>query len=173
MMGKLAKATGLFGGAADLGRIVLGDKAAREAQAAANYSEVMAQFGSEFVRADRAGFDVVMDGVNRLPRPLLTFATIGLFGYAMIDPIGFSVRMQGLTTVPDPLWYILGSIVAFYFGARELHYRRKMRAPSPEDVSQTVAAIREIEALRPDPEPDAIGSTANAALAHWRADRAS
>ncbi|MEL7513643.1 MAG: holin family protein [Pseudomonadota bacterium] len=173
MLRKLAKAPGLVGAAADLGRVFVGDKAAREAQASANYSEVMAQFGAEFVRADRSGFDIVMDGINRVPRPLLTFATIGLFAYAMIDPIGFAVRMQGLTTVPDPLWYILGSIVAFYFGARELHYRRKMRAPSPEDVTETVAAIREIEALRPDPEPDKAAPRPNAALERWRTARAS
>jgi hypothetical protein len=42
----------------------------------------------------------------------------------MGDPAGFSVRMQGLALVPEPLWWLLGAIVSFYFGARELHYQR-------------------------------------------------
>ena len=32
--------------------------------------------------------------------------------------------MEGLALVPDPLWWLLGAIVSFYFGARELHYQR-------------------------------------------------
>jgi hypothetical protein len=36
--------------------------------------------------------------------------------------------MVGLAEVPEPLWWLLGAIVGFYFGARELHYRRVPRA---------------------------------------------
>jgi hypothetical protein len=32
--------------------------------------------------------------------------------------------MVGLNAVPEPLWWLLGAIVAFYFGARETHYFR-------------------------------------------------
>jgi hypothetical protein len=32
--------------------------------------------------------------------------------------------MQGLQLVPEPLWWLLGAIVSFYFGARELHHQR-------------------------------------------------
>jgi len=30
----------------------------------------------------------------------------------------------GLNEVPEPLWWLLGAIVSFYFGAREMHYFR-------------------------------------------------
>lgn len=75
-------------------------------------------------------FDSVIDGINRLPRPALALGTFGLFGYAMIDPAGFAVRMQALALMPDPLWMLAGAIVSFCFGARELHHRRLNRTES-------------------------------------------
>lgn len=70
-------------------------------------------------------FDRIVDGLNRLPRPFLAFGALALFGYAMADPAGFTLRMKGLRTIPDPLWWILGAVVGFHFGAREAFYLRK------------------------------------------------
>ncbi|OYX24591.1 MAG: hypothetical protein B7Z10_08915 [Rhodobacterales bacterium 32-66-7] len=66
----------------------------------------------------------MVNGLNRLPRPMLAFGTLGLFVYAMVDPQAFALRMVGLNAVPEPLWWLLGAIVAFYFGARETYYFR-------------------------------------------------
>ena len=100
------------------------------------------QFGAEFGGA--GGFDRVMNGVNRLPRPLMVFGTLGLFAYAMVDPVGFSFRMEGLNMVPEPLWWLLGAIVAFYFGAREAHYiRGKSSRPRPATPFADNAALEE------------------------------
>lgn len=90
-----------------------------QAQAAA-----LEQFGDEFSNASASWFDRLVNGLNRLPRPLLAFGTIGLFVYAMVDPADFALRMVGLNAVPEPLWWLLGAVVAFYFGARETHYFR-------------------------------------------------
>lgn len=80
--------------------------------------------GEEF-RHGRAGlFDRVINGINRMPRPMLALGTIGLFVFAMVDPEAFATRMVGLNEVPEPLWWLLGAIVSFYFGAREMHYFR-------------------------------------------------
>lgn len=76
-------------------------------------------------------FDRVVNGLNRLPRPLLAFGTLGLFAYAMLDPPGFALRMTGLNAMPEPLWWLVGAIVAFYFGARESHYLRTRPAALP------------------------------------------
>ncbi|WBU60859.1 holin family protein [Paracoccus albus] len=90
----------------------------------AGYHHAMTQFSAEF-SAQRCGwFDSLINGINRLPRPLMTFGTIGLFAYAMTEPAGFARRMSGLQAVPEPLWWLLGAIVSFYFGAREAHYFR-------------------------------------------------
>jgi hypothetical protein len=48
----------------------------------------------------------------------------------MANPENFAIRMQGLAYVPDPLWWLLGAVVSFYFGARELHYARDRSTPS-------------------------------------------
>ncbi|MEM7521730.1 MAG: holin family protein, partial [Pseudomonadota bacterium] len=81
-------------------------------------SAAMAQFGAEFMVARQGRFDRFMDGLNRLPRPALALGTLGLFVAAMVDPLWFSERMQGIALVPEPLWWLLGVIVSFYFGAR-------------------------------------------------------
>ena len=73
-----------------------------------------------------------MNALNRLPRPLLALGTPGLLVYAMADPEGFSIRMRALALVPEPLWWLLGAVVTFYFGAREAHYRRSRPPSAPQ-----------------------------------------
>lgn len=160
-------------GAADVGRVFVGDKAAREEAEAAAYQAALAQFGAEFGRPARSWFDVFVDGLNRLPRPVLAFSTLGLFVYAMNDPVSFTVRMQGLAHVPEPLWWIMAAVVTFYFGARETHKFRQFRASSQAEVQATVDTIRAIEAI-PDPAPpdDPAEEDENPAIAAWRASRA-
>lgn len=120
-----------------------------EAQAAA-----LAQFGLEFQIAPQGRFDRMVNGLNRLPRPFLAFGTIGLFVYAMVDPSSFTLRMVGLQAVPEALWWLLGAIVAFYFGAREAQYFRNRPVPTaPAGADSTV-------------EPR--GEAENPALADWR-----
>ena len=137
---------------------------AAEADAQATHRAALGQFGGEFGGSARGGFDRFVDGLNRLPRPCLAFGTLGLFVHAMVDPEGFAGRMRGLAYVPEPLWWLLGAIVGFYFGARELHYRRapsEEPAPTPDPVLSGWH-----RAARAEPDPDA-----NAALDAWRAGR--
>ena len=84
-------------------------------------------------------FDRFINGLNRLPRPMLALGTLGLFVYAMIDPVPFAERMVGLNYVPEPLWWLLTAIVGFYFGAREAHYFR-MRPVAAVPQSSAAAA---------------------------------
>ena len=103
------------------------------------YVRAIAQHQSEFLAAPRGWFDAMVNGMNRLPRPCLTLGTMGLFVYAMVEPEGFSARMDGLALVPEPLWWLMGAIVSFYFGAREAHYFRGRVWPRAR-VRATVAA---------------------------------
>lgn len=80
--------------------------------------EVLQQFAKEFESSNSSIFDRFMDAINRLPRPALALGTLALFVAAMIDPIWFAARMQGVALVPEPLWWLLGVVVSFYFGAR-------------------------------------------------------
>ena len=97
-----------------------------EAQMAA-----LRQLREEYQHPALSWFDRFVNGLNRMPRPMLAFGTIGLFTYAMVDPEAFAQRMVGLNAVPEPLWWLLGAIVAFYFGARETHYFRTRGVVSP------------------------------------------
>ena len=97
-----------------------------EAQMAA-----LRQLGEEYQHPALSWFDRLVNGLNRLPRPFLAFGTLGLFTYAMVDPEAFAHRMVGLNAVPEPLWWLLGAIVAFYFGARETYYFRNRGVVSP------------------------------------------
>jgi len=143
----------------------------------------MRQFASEFAVPRSGFFDRLMDGLNRLPRPLLAFGTIGLFVVAMVDPVWFSTRMQGISLVPDPLWWLMGAIVSFYFGARHQAHSQDFQ----RSIAQTLARVptvventRALQALRFDApqiaqsEPSAeltlgaVTPAPNPALVEWQ-----
>ncbi len=149
--------------------------------------QAMSQFGGEFVVPRQGGFDRFMDGVNRLPRPALALGTLGLFVAAMVNPLWFSARMQGIALVPEPLWWLLGVIVSFYFGARHQvksqSFQKDIVATMTRvpQVIENIAAIERLRADSPgvaDTGPDAeLTQTAtwpvkNPALEDWKALRA-
>jgi hypothetical protein len=137
---------------ADVSEVFTINKTKAELAAQARYQAALAQAGAEFTQLSQGWFDRFVNGLNRLPRPIMALSTVGLFAYAMADPEGFSVRMQGLAYVPEPLWWLLGAVVSFYFGARELSYYRGYRAH-----------------IQPRPAPEIAPLTENAALSAWRA----
>jgi len=120
--------------------------------AQAAYVAALQEHGAEFEYVRPGVFDRIVNGINRLPRPVLAFGIVGLFVYAMIDPVGFAQRMVGLNYVPEPLWWLLGAVVSFYFGAREAFYFRMNKSLAPPSALKAAAA----------PED-------NAALSAWRA----
>lgn len=114
--------------------------------------QAMKEYGEEFAIARQGWFDRFMDGVNRLPRPALALGTLGLFVSAMVAPLWFAERMQGIALVPEPLWWLLGVIVSFYFGARHQvkaqQFQREIvgtMAHVPQ-VMKNVAALRKLRA---------------------------
>lgn len=144
---------------------------------------VLHEFAAEFAHPRRGWFDRLIDGLNRLPRPALALGTLGLFVMAMTDPVWFSARMQGLALVPEPMWWLMGAVVSFYFGARHQlksqEFQRSIadtmaRAP---DVVRNIGTLRDLHAATPgtaDPGPDtravetAIAADDNPALDEWR-----
>ena len=174
--------------AGSLAEVFVGNKAKLDNDEHAEFIAALNQLGAEFSQPRDTWFDSLINGLNRLPRPALAMGTLGLFVFSMVDPIGFASRMQGLALVPDPLWWLLGAIVSFYFGARELHYFRKSKPFVEFDDVRRVNDLREqLEAIRPGPvsEPideevpfdldvsyrgqnDMLDPDFNAAVAEWR-----
>ncbi len=152
-------------------------------RAATLQSAAMQQYGAEFAIARQGSFDRFMDGVNRLPRPMLALGTLGLFVTAMINPLWFSERMQGIALVPEPLWWLLGVIVSFYFGARHQvksqQFQREIvgtmvRVPQVLENIKSIRAMRFDDVKVADTGEDARLSVAslapgdNPALEAWR-----
>ncbi len=133
--------------------------AVRDADAKA---AALAQLATEFGHARQGWFDRFIDGLNRLPRPMLALGTIGLFVSAMADPVWFAERMVGVTAVPEPLWWLMGAIVSFYFGARHQVKGQNFQC----EVAQTENVFTTAASVQPD-----IDATDNAALADWQAGR--
>ena len=152
-------------------------------RSAAVQEQAMSQYGAEFVVPREGMFDRLMDGLNRLPRPALALGTLGLFVAAMVDPLWFSERMQGIALVPEPLWWLLGVIVSFYFGARHQVKAQKfqreivgtmIRVPQVLDNIGAIRELRSDKILVADTNPDAgltqavVVPDSNAALEAWR-----
>lgn len=111
-------------------------------------SQAMTQFGAEFAVPRKGWFDRFMDGLNRLPRPALALGTLGLFVAAMVDPLWFSARMQGIALVPEPLWWLLGVIVSFYFGARHQAKVQDLQRDLASTIVRAPQVMENIAALQ-------------------------
>ena len=86
-------------------------------------------------KGGKVGYDHVVDAMNRLPRPLMALGTLAVFGVASVNPLWFEARMQALSAMPQPMWWLLGAVITMFFGARETHYIRtagtKAGLPAP------------------------------------------
>ena len=138
---------------------------------AARSAASLAQFSAEFAHPRRGWFDRLMDGLNRLPRPMPALRTLALFVSAMVDPVWFSARMQGVALVPEPLWWLMGAIVSFYFGARHQTKAQEFQNGVAVTLARTpevVANIQALEALGIDQVGTDQDNSDNPALEEWR-----
>lgn len=155
---------------------------AEAVRAATQSAAALSQFAAEFGIERRGWFDRFIDGLNRLPRPMLALGTLGLFVAAMVDPVWFAARMQGVALVPEPLWWLMGAIVSFYFGARHQAKTHELERSLAGTLARAPTVARNIEALEllraDDTDEDAAldaavpdhpeGPSGNAALDEWR-----
>lgn len=170
MMNAVPALVALLREAVGLTETVAGNKSKVEREEHAEFIAVLDELGREFEQSRGTWFDSLIDGLNRLPRPVLACGTLGLLAYAMADPVGFAQRMVGLELVPEPLWWLVGAIVSFYFGAREMHYLRKDRVPfALDDIARVVEARNKIAALRPN-APDETAPSGKAEAPVQRID---
>jgi hypothetical protein len=143
----------------------------------------LAQFTAEFQHARKGLFDRFVDGLNRLPRPMIVFSLFWLFSQVVTDPVYFAEIMVALELVPTPLWAGTGTILTFYFGGRmqaKMLEARKDIATVAQRLPQTLESIEAVRAFRSDsPGVADTGTDArlslkteepskNAAVAAWR-----
>jgi Holin of 3TMs, for gene-transfer release len=133
-MGWLSMITGLFRPGRELIEVF---KPNAESEAQRGHAERLAlsaqdlasleQFAAEFQpRADRTWWDSFIDGLNRVPRPLITLGVLAFFVLAPLDPLRFAQIARAYELMPDGFWALLSIIVAFYFGGRMQLKRQDM-----------------------------------------------
>lgn len=137
----------------------------------------LSDIADRYVDRPTAGFRSFLDSLNSLPGPIVVVTTTVMIGFAMLSPEAFAARMNGLNQVPEPLWWLMGGLVSFYFGAREIRQARLrslIEALAAAVLPGTVPGGEPAPAPEPAPglavgtaRPDSFAD--NAALRDWAA----
>lgn len=137
-VGDLVKAGG------DIYTSIAGDQKDRDKADADRSIAALNQYAAEFAqRQNRTYWDAFVDGLNRLPRPLIAFGVIALFVWCAVDPVTFIESMQALAIMPENMWIVLTGVVGFYFLGRSLEVGKKMKVEK-----EALKTAREISAAR-------------------------
>lgn len=105
---------------------------------------VLGQFSTEFHdRQNRTKWDSFVDGLNRLPRPILTFGILGFFVMAPIYPERFMLVAKAYEVIPTGFWALLSVIIGFYFGGR-----MQLKQADFQVKASHVQAAKELVAMR-------------------------
>jgi len=129
-----------------------GDKVQQEDHRSEENLARLGQYAAEYTeRHNRTWWDSAIDGLNRLPRPIMAFGVMGVFVWASIDPVRFSAAAQAWALIPEEMWIVLGAIVTFFFGDRTLLSLKKGKyvGPTPEQVQLVIATQQKIAAMLP------------------------
>ena len=122
----------------EIAEVFVGNKRERDATAAANEHDEQIELHKEqaagytYAVANRTWFDVFIDGLNRLPRPIMTLGVIWFIVWAAWKPAGFTETMQALGAMPEWMATIITVIIVFWFGSRTI----------AKDIPEQVAASR-------------------------------
>ena len=158
-----------------------------EASAARDHdysTQALGQYAAEYQdRRNRTGFDSLVDGINRLVRPIITLSVLGIIPAVMIWPEELAMAFSALALLPTGYWALLSIIVGFYFGGR-MQLKSQDFARSVKDaVARAPQVIETMDRLRdhltPGEAADESGDEAqetsadlstseNAAVAAWR-----
>jgi hypothetical protein len=161
----------------------------REAAGQRSHEHDMAaleQFAAEFVaRQQRTWWDSFIDGLNRLPRPLIALMVWGGMVYVPFWPERALEVAQVYSAMPDGLWLLLGTIVAFYFGSRAItssqdfavkkgavEVVKAITAKRAAEAAATAAVARAAETVAAEPVRFRSSTTGNAVIDRWLARKA-
>ncbi|WP_305970431.1 MULTISPECIES: 3TM-type holin [unclassified Mameliella] len=140
-------------------------------------SAALDQFAAEFCRRTRrTWWDSLIDGLNRLPRPMLVLGVFVMLIWSVADPVFMAKVFSSWAIIPAPVWALIMVIVTFYFGGRQqakgLEFQRDVAGLMAQ--TQTVLNSREsLDALEAgDAPPEAAPEVSdNPALDAWRASK--
>lgn len=80
---------------------------------------VLAQYSAGFAAHSSNGrWSSFVDGLNCLPRPIITISILGFLILGPLDPGRFSAAAQAYGLMPNGFWALLSVIIGFYFSGR-------------------------------------------------------
>jgi len=137
--------SGVLGSVNSLAKTFVGDKSARETGFHQEQMSVQQGYQAEFLAPEKTGwFNQFVDGYNRLIRPFCTTGIIALIIWACVDPIEFSLTIQALALIPELMWYIIMTIIAFWFGGRILEKAPKsIKRQELQQIKETAKSVIE------------------------------
>ncbi len=132
------------------------------------------QFAAEFHdRAGRTWWDSLVDGLNRLPRPLITLGILAFFVLAPLAPVKFLEVAKAYQIMPDGFWALLSVVIAFYFGGRMQFKRQDMAVKggallvAREILRSASRRTRRRDSRRPRTRPPRFNLTSRPAPIGW------
>jgi len=182
----------IFKGGKEVAEVFVENKEQRGKRA---HEEVMAdidrdvaslkQFSAEFIqRQNRTWWDSLIDGLNRLPRPLLTIGILSFFVLAPLSPTRFLEIAKAYELMPPGYWALLSIIIGFYFGGRmQLKSQdmtvRKDAVQAAKELVSMKKAFRQLEIEEESTEAkifdaavmEGKGPLKNSVVAQWLKDR--
>jgi len=148
------------------------------------------QFATEFNARGTGRWDSFINGLNRLPRPMITFGILSMFVIAPLWPDRFVLIAQGWQLIPEGAWALLGIVIAFYSGGRmQLKFqdfaltkaqieaskrliamRRELSPPAKEDRGSRGLATGDAPTEQPLPDTRATDGmvVSNRVIEEWR-----
>ncbi len=162
----------LFGGGRNVitetaGAFVANAEASAVREAELN-SAALAQYASEFGgRSTRTWFDSLVDGLNRLVRPMLTFAILLPIAASIWWPEHAAAAIASLAILPAGYWGVLGVVISFFFGGRMQIKAQDFERSVADAVARAPAVIQTMKRLRTmsSESPGAASSGQDATLA--------
>jgi hypothetical protein len=141
----------IIDGTSNLVGRIWGDARERESNRHDEQMTAMEAPAAEFqYRGQRFWFDAFIDGLNRLPRPLIALGVFGLFAFAPFDPLAFQEIMIAYQLVPEWLALIFAQIIMMFFGGRIIEGIKgsSFTAKSKKEVEQVMGQLKEIQEMK-------------------------
>ena len=122
-------------------------KTQKEANTSKEKTLALHQYAAEFLRPPRTWWDSLVDGFNRLIRPVVVCHILLFLILVVLNPKKGQIVALALSTIPEALWWIIGSVILFYFGSRMTEKIMKNRAADPKQFRNALEQIKEINKI--------------------------
>lgn len=117
--GLFSKGGNAIGQIGEVVKSVWGNRESRDEYAYKENMRVQDSYAAEFLAPEKKHwFNMLIDGINRLVRPLFTYGIMAMFIWAAMDPKNFYDYVKNIQIIPESMWWVMLTIIGFWFGGR-------------------------------------------------------